>query len=1694
MLLLGGVLLIVVLALVVLQSSFFQSAQGVSDVQMKQCKAAAQQASACYDQVTIFNGSKSFDMLGYAANPLLCNCSDYNPDAFTVSVGQAGLTQIGFSSSSNPASSVLFSSLSFDDVAATADTAPTTAYAFSVPLPSGKYQFFLVQADKTITSLDIQTVTTATDGRFVYSWDSLPSGSHVKVNPLTKITDEQKTAAKGEKDQTPAASELEKQAGSNAQNKDVKTGWSLKLLTPKDGKLRAIYTYAPTVDYADGFSMTVPIAANRILKTHPASSSINANPENSEASDLSWDRVTLKEGQAFRVIIEFKPDAQDATALSAEVDAAIGKIKDKELAHKKGKAQGGCLLDFLCSSKNDPTPIPPASANTNPSVSPQDGASDFISEGQGCAATSGLPGSLDKKCATGLSCQAAGDGLFGFLTWKCLEEKSQGTPTVTVIPRCLVKDKTCVLGGSSSCCTGLSCIPDKNSNIAGLSCQQSGSDSSTPTPLPFDLGKIKVEDSKPWISFDEEKSSQSSSPSSEPLPGAIGTEKTVEPGKLNEECDPFASVVCQSGLECRPQDDSLASSAYVCQVPPKQTSGDTPVVTPTPTPDPNELSFKATDLPVDDLAKAAGGNGFGISNNGFIKDKKGNLYLAFQQPVVKKIDQYKFQTYYSTSLAVSKDDGKTWTFLKTQNPLPDNEYSSSTFELPTNKQCVSLQEACDATIGKKNCGSFSSVTKTGNSGVYTASITTGFDGAFNPYVVLTGSAPRAGTYTGSHLIGSVPGGFSFKQELNSGYLPYCATKNANGEYSMPYVSVSFPGGAIDPIQCICPSDPKWGCHSKPGRDWIPGVDCDNEIGSGASLLFEIRSGPPGIDRTDTLYYSDFQGMANTAKDGVYLFYSIYSQKSHSRSREITTYENSSDLRVIIADGEQPRDVLVSRGNPSNLKQRLRFSGYSNGVYFFTEYGKLYAYREVGQEFSDLRTKWTQIGNAGFKLSSAGPLYYFTKYISLPDGNVIGFNENTMYVKDDSGNSVNVGKYRVSQNVSNGYFKPVEVYSDSPSGHDVTIADAVSDENGNLHMLFTNSCYYSDTALCGGYKFKRVYQLIPASVITPELKPDIRGVYLFTQKLFSGGDCPSCVEAQTWLSKVTAENAIPNFQVDPIVDGGPLRAAIESAMTQKKYPFVIVDSADSQTPQVVFGFDSIRLAKKLGAKTDLHVFSVPTASSFQGVAGRIAITSDGVPMLFSTTDKGFDQFTYGDGQWTQKTLFSTPNPVDTPTFISYDKTKYSSGSENIYVPSFISASAGSALVASGNPLSGVSDLRLLLFTKKTVGALLENFFQGSSMAKTQVNAFDNNYDLYSFDQTIPLDPEPSAGSVLSELVPLQKLKLPVPLNSDQTPSLSVSSDLSGGSASVEMVQDEDSGTFSALVTLDARTLWQGGLLNIPGDQVSGKVTASFGSQRVDMPFTVLVKHIPPNQLAYASPERVSFYTVKDKSVKKTIFLTNNYPQTMTFACGSVFSRAVPGHSIAMVEILPVASTTACSVTINTYPTGQQMVFQREELAGDLSWAEEDVLAESAKVQSRQLRFTDCSNGYCNCGQATAALTDFENSVLAKASAINSQASSDSLPLLYPSGYSQTTILRTGVFDDLDDERLGTCSASVAGWGADLLPGRVYQISINVPQSDGRLFLESRTPDTPKELLKAFSYATPDGVVSDQDTFVRMIEVR
>lgn len=203
----------------------------------------------------------------------------------------------------------------------------------------------------------------------------------------------------------------------------------------------------------------------------------------------------------------------------------------------------------------------------------------------------------------------------------------------------------------------------------------------TPSPSPkpaLDIAGLSIVTPLPWTAKEIPETKEESS--SEKTPSILkpnADSKISFSAVKGDSCDPVEGVLCASGLSCRPEDPTFPASKTVCQTEtePKKSAPDSKTEEPAPSPEANS-DFSKRLLDVDFLSKQAGGKGFGIPQGGFIRDKNDVLYLAYQQPVVKTVSQkYSVpQWHLSTSLAVSKNNGKTWNKVYTQPAPPDAKW------------------------------------------------------------------------------------------------------------------------------------------------------------------------------------------------------------------------------------------------------------------------------------------------------------------------------------------------------------------------------------------------------------------------------------------------------------------------------------------------------------------------------------------------------------------------------------------------------------------------------------------------------------------------------------------------------------------------------------------------------------------------------------------------------------------------------------------------------------------------------------------------------------------------------------------------------------------------------------------------------------------------------------------------------------
>ncbi|MDP2717580.1 MAG: hypothetical protein Q8P02_02450, partial [Candidatus Micrarchaeota archaeon] len=301
-------------------------------------------------------------------------------------------------------------------------------------------------------------------------------------------------------------------------------------------------------------------------------------------------------------------------------------------------------VELLCAETPSPTPT----ASVTPSLSPDASASPepFASP---------TP-SVEPNCAL---------DLFGFELF-CQPDASP-TPVPTAEPDAEFVDEGqgCgLLPGSTPCATGLSCQLDSGLNAICKPIKP------TPTPSeepPVDLTGIQIVKVEPW-EWNDVPELEAPTPQPSPIIAIVAPEPACTP----ENKEPVESACC-AGLKALPEDPGFAGSRLTCQQ-----SENAEIYTASletlsfadPTPEPEEIETSA--LPVDELAKAAGGKGFSIPPGGALRDAKGNLYVVYQQPVARKItdEPYSYratQFYMTTHIAFSEDGGETWEKLD----LPD---------------------------------------------------------------------------------------------------------------------------------------------------------------------------------------------------------------------------------------------------------------------------------------------------------------------------------------------------------------------------------------------------------------------------------------------------------------------------------------------------------------------------------------------------------------------------------------------------------------------------------------------------------------------------------------------------------------------------------------------------------------------------------------------------------------------------------------------------------------------------------------------------------------------------------------------------------------------------------------------------------------------------------------------------------------
>ncbi|MDP2717462.1 MAG: hypothetical protein Q8P02_01830, partial [Candidatus Micrarchaeota archaeon] len=308
-------------------------------------------------------------------------------------------------------------------------------------------------------------------------------------------------------------------------------------------------------------------------------------------------------------------------------------------------AEPNCALDLFglelfCEPMASPTPVPTAEPDA-----------EFVQEGQGCGV---LPGST--PCAPGLSCQLDG------LTATCKPINPTPTPSVE------------------------------------------------PSEIPA-LGNFEIVESDGAISYldpDDKQSVPSPTPTPEPaiIPPTTGLAASACV-KQGGGCGIASGLTCCSGLSCASADPSIPGAPNVCQDSASLERPKTVAFEPETSTDSSEKpAWKSFNVPFEQFSSKSSGIGTGvpIGNNGgvatdsFIRDEKGHLYLVFQRPVVKTLSYSEFQWYLENHVAVSKDNGKTWTEIGSGSSAPEKSSYVSKDETYTTSPALTRTECSDSTF------------------------------------------------------------------------------------------------------------------------------------------------------------------------------------------------------------------------------------------------------------------------------------------------------------------------------------------------------------------------------------------------------------------------------------------------------------------------------------------------------------------------------------------------------------------------------------------------------------------------------------------------------------------------------------------------------------------------------------------------------------------------------------------------------------------------------------------------------------------------------------------------------------------------------------------------------------------------------------------------------------------------------------
>ncbi|MBI2446025.1 class III signal peptide-containing protein [Candidatus Micrarchaeota archaeon] len=313
-LLLGGVLLIVVLAIVVLQGAFIQTESGIKDVDKKKCGIEARQSPACFSGAA-FQPTATFKPFGYR-DAVQCDCSDYG--GFYIEADKA-------------------TALFFDSGDATGCPADTSCLAFE-DAPSQNLELRLPTANTYQFSIAPTSNTELGNGWTSYYWSRIPKGTRIRIVPSRLLDSSTLERTRTTVDSQPAASQL-RQTSTQALEKTLDPDTSFTFFKTPAGAFRAIFAYQNPAGFNGPLKARIPLKYALVQKIMPEPARVQASADATEFT-VEWTHVSLAAGNAFEVSL-------DLQLTDAELGSAAAHI-EKGIAENRKNGAGFVQPDGTC--------------------------------------------------------------------------------------------------------------------------------------------------------------------------------------------------------------------------------------------------------------------------------------------------------------------------------------------------------------------------------------------------------------------------------------------------------------------------------------------------------------------------------------------------------------------------------------------------------------------------------------------------------------------------------------------------------------------------------------------------------------------------------------------------------------------------------------------------------------------------------------------------------------------------------------------------------------------------------------------------------------------------------------------------------------------------------------------------------------------------------------------------------------------------------------------------------------------------------------------------------------------------------------------------------------------------------------------------------------------------------------------------